>query len=162
VHGKGKSRKRVAPKSVRDYLERIRTIAKSTEPDARVFTTINGEPTRTLYQSLIGDLLDTAGLREGAQGVPRSNYCFRHTYATMRLHEGVDVYFLAEQMGTSVKMIEDHYGHVDTIKHADRVLSDMHDWEPTEAEPGKDRELRDAGAAKAIKAKQPKGPPRKR
>ena len=23
----------------------------------------------------------------------------------------VDVYFLAKQMGTSVKMIEDHYGH---------------------------------------------------
>ena len=51
-------------------------------------------------------------LREGTQGVPRSTYCFRHTYATLRLQEGVDVYFLAEQMGTSVKMIEKHYGHL--------------------------------------------------
>lgn len=30
--------------------------------------------------------------------------------------------FLAEQIGTSVKMIESHFGHVNTIKHADRYL----------------------------------------
>ncbi len=68
-------------------------------------------------------------MREGTQGVPRSTYCFRHTYATLRLQEGVDVYFLAEQMGTSVHMIETHYGHVNTIKHADRVLQGMAGWE---------------------------------
>ena len=162
VQGKGKSRRLVAPKSVGDYLDRIRAIAKKTKPESHVFTTIDGEPTQSLYKALIVDLLDTAGLREGAQGMPRSIYSFRHTYATMRLHEGVDVYFLAEQMGTSVKMIEDHYGHADTIKHADRVLSGMHGWEPTEDEADKDREEKDAKAVKAIKAKQPKGSTKKR
>jgi integrase len=44
------------------------------------------------------------------------------------LQEGVDVYFLAEQMETSVQ-IEEHYGHVNTIKHADRVLQGMAGWE---------------------------------
>ena len=39
------------------------------------------------------------------------------------------MYFLAEQMGTSVQMIETHYGHVNTIKHADRVLQGMAGWE---------------------------------
>ena len=34
---------------------------------------------------------------------------------------GSDVYFLAEQMGTSAQMIEQHYGHVNTVKHADGV-----------------------------------------
>ena len=163
VQGKGKSRKLVAPSSVGDYLERIRAIAKATAPEAPVFTTINGESTRSLYKALIGGLLDTAQLREGVQGVPRSTYCFRHTYATMRLHEGVDVYFLSEQMGTSVKMIEDHYGHVDTIKHADRVLAGMSGWEPLpDTDPDHDRENKKAGAAQAIKAKQPKRPPKKR
>ncbi len=57
---------------------------------------------------MIEDLLIKAKLREGASGVPRSTYCFRHTYATFRLAEGVDMYFLAKQMGTSVKMIEEH------------------------------------------------------
>jgi hypothetical protein len=37
-------------------------------------------------------------------------------------------------MGTSVKMIEEHYGHVNAVKHADRVLHGMGSWEsiPTE------------------------------
>ncbi len=129
VQGKGKSRKLVAPKSVGDYLERIKAISKATEPNDSVFTTVTGEPAKSLYKALITDLLAEADLREGTQGVPRSTYCFRHTYATLRLQEGVDVYFLAEQMGTSVKMIEDHYGHVNTIKHADRVLQGMAGWE---------------------------------
>jgi integrase len=129
VQGKGKSRKLVAPKSVGEYLERIRALSKATDLNDRVFTTSTGKPAKTLYNTLIADLLRQANLREGTQGVPRSTYCFRHTYATLRLQEGVDVYFLAEQMGTSVHMIENHYGHVNTIKYADRVLQGMAGWE---------------------------------
>ncbi len=131
VRGKGKERKLVAPASVGEYLERIRKIGKATKPDDRVFTTHTGEPNQSLYSSLIEGLLDAAELREGPSGTPRSTYSFRHTYATLRLSEGIDVYLLAEQMGTSVKMIEDHYGHVNTIKHADRLLQGMGGWEPT-------------------------------
>jgi integrase len=97
-----------------------------------VFSTIDGKPAKTLYESLIIDLLTKAGLRKGACGTDRTTYSFRHTYATFRLSEGVDVYFLAEQMGTSVKMIEDHYGHVNTIKHADRVLQGIGGWDPVD------------------------------
>lgn len=32
------------------------------------------------------------------------------------------MYLLAEQMGASVQIIVRHYGHVDIIKHADRLL----------------------------------------
>lgn len=145
VQGKGKSRKLVAPKSVGDYFERIREATRQYrrdpagdgeapdvvfQPEDRVFTTVTGEPAKSLYQAMIEDLLVEAKLREGASGVPRSTYCFRHTYATFRLAEGVDVYFLAEQMGTSVKMIEEHYGHVNTVKHADLVLQGMGGWDP--------------------------------
>ncbi|MGO4210809.1 hypothetical protein AB4Y89_08985 [Terriglobus sp. 2YAB30_2] len=91
---------------------------------------------RLIGQNEAQILLNEANLREGTQGVPRSTYCFRHTYATLRLQEGVDVYFLAEQMGTSVQMIESHYGHVNTIKHADRVLQGMTGWELPQVEPG--------------------------
>jgi integrase len=96
VQGKGKSCKLFAPRSVGEYLERIRAISKATEPDNRVFTNIKGKPAKTLYSSLIADLLNEAHLRESTQGVPRSTYCFRHTYATLRLQKGVHVYFLAE------------------------------------------------------------------
>jgi integrase len=145
VQGKGKSRKLVAPESVVEYLNRIRTIARTkskTKPgqivigdpgfDDPVFTIHTGEPAKTLYQNMVESLLIKAKLRDGVNGVPRSTYCFRHTYATLRLSEGVDVYFLAEQMGTSVKMIEDHYGHVNTVRHADRVLQGMGGWDPKE------------------------------
>jgi len=65
-------------------------------------------------------------------------------------------------MGTSVKMIEDHYGHVNTVKHADRVLTGMSGWEPTEADPERDQSTKDAKDSQAVKAKQPKRPTRKR
>ena len=48
-----------------------------------------------------------------------------------RLMEGVDVYFLAKQMGTSVKMIEDHYGHITPSKNAERILQGLPGWEHT-------------------------------
>lgn len=147
VQGKGKSRKLVAPKSVGDYLERVRKLSKSTKPDDPVFTIINGKPAKHLYADTVQALLEEAKLRMGPNGIPRSTYCFRHTYATFRLSEGVDVYILAEQMGTSVKMIEQHYGHVNTIKHADRVLMGMTGWE-LGREPGDES----AAAAKAAKA----------
>ena len=70
-----------------------------------------------------------------SSGKRRSTYCFRHTYATFRLTEGVDVYFLAKQMGTSVKMIEDHYGHITPVKNAERILQGMPGWEPPVPEP---------------------------
>jgi len=93
----------------------------------------------------------------GPCGTVRSTYCFRHTYATFRLSEGVDVYFLAEQMGTSVKMIEDHYGHVDTIKHAGRVLQGMSGWDVMGTEPDADIVETNAKAAQAAKMRQPAG-----
>jgi integrase len=135
VSGKGKSRELVAPASVAEYLDRIRTIAKAKQPDDRVFTTQTGEPAKTLYKNMMDDLLTEAGLRMGPSGILRSTYSFRHTYATFRLSEGIDVYFLAEQMGTSVAMIEDHYGHVSPVKNADRILHGMTGWQPIAAEP---------------------------
>ena len=37
-------------------------------------------------------------------------YFLRHTYATIRISEGVSTYQLAANMGTSVEMIENFYG----------------------------------------------------
>lgn len=147
VQGKGKSRRLVAPKSVGDYLDRVRELSKATKPDDPVFTIINGKPAKYLYSDTVQDLLTESDLRIGPSGISRSTYCFRHTYATFRLSEGVDVYILAEQMGTSVKMIEQHYGHVNTVKHADRVLMGMTGWELAR-EPGDDSEA----AGRAAKA----------
>ena len=51
----------------------------------------------------------------------RDAYSFRHSYATQRLLTGISVYTLAENMGTSVAMIEKHYGHVRPELAADEL-----------------------------------------
>ena len=128
VRGKGKHRTLVAASSVATYLERIRELNRATDSDDFVFTNYGGSPSRTLYHSLIERLLTESGLLHSSSGSRRSTYCFRHTYATFRLTEGVDVYFLAKQMGTSVKMIEDHYGHVSPVKNAEKILRGLPGW----------------------------------
>ena len=39
-------------------------------------------------------------------------YSIRHTYITMRLMEGVSIYQLSTNVGTSIEMIENCYGHL--------------------------------------------------
>ena len=128
VRGKAKHRTLVAASNVADYLERVRELSNATETTDHVFTTIEGQPARTLYHSLMESLLTESGLLMSSGGSRRSTYSFRHTYATFRLSEGVDVYFLAKQMGTSVKMIENHYGHITPVKHAERILKGLPGW----------------------------------
>jgi integrase len=162
VRGKGKERKLIAPTSVGKYLDRVRDLSKATKPDDAVFTIINGKPAVWLYRDTVEELLKYAELREGQSGIPRTTYCFRHTYATLRLSAGVDVYILAQQMGTSVKMIEQHYGHVNTIKHADRVLMGIGGWDAMhdqmDAEIAAQEET--AKAVASVKAKQAAKPRR--
>lgn len=69
-------------------------------------------------------LLDQAKLTLDAHGKKRTLYSLRHTYATQRLVERVDIHTLARAMGTSVKMLEDHYSHLDVWKHAELLSGD--------------------------------------
>ena len=52
-------------------------------------------------------------LNDRETGKARTLYSLRHMYATFALtYDRMSVYTLAEHMGTSVKMIEDHYGQL--------------------------------------------------
>ncbi len=128
VRGKGKSRSLVATTNVSDYLDRIRSISRATGADDPVFSTIQGKVSVTLYIGMIERLLTESNLLLSSSGKRRSTYCFRHTYATFRLSEGVDSLFLAHQMGTSVQMIQNHYGHITPAKNAERILQGMPGW----------------------------------
>ena len=57
-------------------------------------------------------LMKEAGLYVDDKGKMRDDYCLRHYYATERLLMGVSIYTLAENMGTSVGVIQQHYGHL--------------------------------------------------
>ena len=57
-------------------------------------------------------------------GRQRDAYSLRHYYATQRLLSRVSVYTLAENMGTSVAMIEKHYGHLKPELAADELIKE--------------------------------------
>ena len=50
------------------------------------------------------------GLRTSSDGKARTLYSLRYFYAIQRLKQGVDIYRLAENMGTGVTQIRNHYG----------------------------------------------------
>ena len=65
------------------------------------------------------------GLLYDPDGKPRVVYCLRHTYATQRLlHGDLRIEELANNMGTSVAMIQKHYSHVTNIQKTAQLISD--------------------------------------
>lgn len=68
-------------------------------------------------------------LLDKTTGKPRTLYSLRHMYATFALtYNRMSVYTLAEHMGTSVKMIEDHYGHLLLRDKAAEIAGDK-EWD---------------------------------
>lgn len=62
-----------------------------------------------LPAKLFATVLDKIGLKKDREGTPRTIYSLRHTYISMRLLEGADIYQVAKNCRTSVEMIEKYY-----------------------------------------------------
>ena len=64
-----------------------------------------------------------AQIKAGTDAV-RGLYDLRHTYATFALRAGVPVFAVSRFMGTSIAMIDRHYGHLanDSREHAVSLL----------------------------------------
>ncbi len=100
-----------------------------------VFADKNGKAIKSFKKGYEG-FIQHLGLQKDANGKTRTIYSLRHTYATLRLSHGVDVYKLAQNMGTSVEMIERHYGHTtnrgnasELTKVAQTAARAKHAWE---------------------------------
>ena len=76
-----------------------------------IFYEYRGEPMGSFSRGFAA-LMKEAGLYFDDKGKMRDDYCLRHYYATERLLMGVSIYTLAENMGTSVGVIQQHYGHL--------------------------------------------------
>jgi integrase len=70
-------------------------------PADKVFPTSN--------HMLFNNILDELELKFDRLGQRRTAYSLRHTYICFRLMEGADIYQIAKNCRTSVKMIEDFY-----------------------------------------------------
>jgi integrase len=75
-----------------------------------IFAHQDGKPIHS-FKKGFNSLIKEAGVEFDGNGQRRVIYSLRHTYATFRLQEGVNHYVLARNMGTSVKMLENFYGH---------------------------------------------------
>lgn len=90
-------------------------------PDSYVFCGCDGKPIGSFKKSF-GRLISEAGVEFDSFGQRRTIYSLRHTYATFRLQEGVNHYILAQNMGTSVAMLEQFYGHTSNVTAADELM----------------------------------------
>lgn len=116
VKGKTGIREVVCNKGTEVFFERLYDYRKEElnahpSPDTFVFCHLDGKPIKTLRKSF-DSLLDDLKLKTNSMGKNRTLYSLRHMYATFRLSEEVSPYLLAKQMGTSVEMLEKHYGQV--------------------------------------------------
>ena len=110
------------------YEHRCKELAKQRpdeedpKPDAdeRVFCHPNGAPIAS-FKNSFASLLKFAGVpAEKDEGV-RTPYSLRHYYATRQLSKEANPFLLAKQMGTSVEMLEQHYGQVVTTSLAAQI-----------------------------------------
>ena len=130
VSGKTGPRYLIARHFVIDSLERL--IQWQALPYANLDAVIQAKLDRKVFVFPAGDaphsldsvferLMVESGLFKDAAGKNRTLYSLRHTYATFRLEEGVDIHTLAKQMGTSVGMIERHYSKLTPMLSAERL-----------------------------------------
>lgn len=92
----------VAPKKVSDSSDVGGDEWRTPEPTDLIFPK---------WQSgLFKTILEEESLRSDRDGRPRTAYSLRHTYISMRLMEGANIYQIAKNCRTSVGMIEKYYG----------------------------------------------------
>lgn len=132
VTGKTGRREVVASKiEVKTYFKKILDLRRAElskvaekevepSPDGLVFCHPDGTAIQSFKKSF-ASLLRSAKLETDSFGQQRTIYSLRHTYATFRLQEGVNHYALAKNMGTSVAMLEQFYGHTSNVAAADEL-----------------------------------------
>jgi len=87
-------------------LELLSRLCAGRRPNELVFVHRDGEPWRKRYQYFMTQAVKRAGLD------PKINfYSIRHSYISNQIKAGVIPQVVAENCGTSIKQIEDFYGH---------------------------------------------------
>lgn len=95
----------VAAKRLDKYLAKRR----AEDPSGLLFVMPDGSRIVTLIDQLDAALKE-AGLQKSSFGEKYSVYSFRHFYAVNALRNGVGVFEVARNMGTSVQIIQEYYG----------------------------------------------------
>ena len=136
VQGKVGARKLIARNELWTVLEKLRQLQDefneitlenllSQKNTSYVFRMRNGSRPYN-FVNVFGDGIRAANmLTNGRDKHERTLYSLRHYYATERLYEGMTYEQLSEQMGTSAKMLKEHYQHFDLLKMASKLTGDL-------------------------------------
>ena len=101
----GQGRKILLPDETARFLK---TLARSKLPGACIFTRADGKPwDKDAWKKPIKTAANQAGLPEATTA-----YTLRHSTITDLVTTGLDLLTVAQVSGTSVAMIERHYGHL--------------------------------------------------
>ena len=111
--GKTGERLVVCQPGVEKYFDKLKERGFRTELDDLVFCHVDGEPIQTWTG--YAAMLKAADIEFDTNGDRHTVYSLRHTYATFPLQNGTNVYCLKKNMGTSVAMIERHYGQTNVL-----------------------------------------------
>ena len=108
VSGKTGSRLVACQPGIEKYFESIKKRSFYIKPNDYVICHDDGTPIGHLPSVI--SLLKYANLLYDGSGKIRTIYSFRHYYATLRIENGASLFWLTKNMGTSVQMLERHYG----------------------------------------------------
>ena len=109
---KTKCRTSTAPMSLMPHLEAYKAFAHAfgNGQDDLVFPTA---PRSSLkYDRMFKEFTEWCGMRNDANGKPRTLYSIRPTYITEQLRLNKDTYKVAKQVGNTVQTIEKSYSHL--------------------------------------------------
>lgn len=116
VRGKTGERDAIPAASVVPFVESVlASKGEKPDPNAWFFAMANGSQVISLADQF-AKVLGSANLRTNSAGNGFSLYSLRHYYAVMALRDGIGIYDVARNMGTSVEMIQQYYGKQATPK----------------------------------------------
>ncbi|MDE2150269.1 MAG: site-specific integrase [Gammaproteobacteria bacterium] len=103
--------KRPRPVKMSESLRSSSSSGASNEEPSK--TMVPPKPTDLVFpkthRQLFRDILNELDLKTDREGNERTAYSLRHTYISLRLMEGADIYQIAKNCRTSVEMIEKYY-----------------------------------------------------
>ena len=136
TQGKIGARNLIARKEVELVLEKIKQIHNEFDSltleelltqknENYVFRMKNGNRPYNFVKAFGAGIREANMLTNGRDKYERSLYSLRHYYATQRLYEGLTYEQLSENMGTSAKMLKEHYQHFDLMEMADKLSGNL-------------------------------------
>jgi integrase len=109
VRGKTGERDVIVRAAAAKRIDKLLTERMAADPTGYLLAMSDGSRITTLMQQLVA-ALKAASLERNSFGERYSIYSFRHFYAVNALRNGVGVFEVARNMGTSVQMIQEYYG----------------------------------------------------